>query len=237
VDDAIRDFKERQKRKLDVAFVSTSCNGTKRSTSAKRSGQALEQEAREVMKQYWKRCKTSIEKSYHTTFSTGNTYENDVANAPVPQSISCPMSRRFSSDYSIATPPAPISAHLQSCNNENKYVGTSMVEPQKNLSAYNFFFHDERDRILNGGQCDYSSERQECLLQEVWNRSTPKRTSSTTIPFTTLSKMISQRWRDLPESQRAFYNHIAAKDSCRYQQQMHEYNMTKNMQPTSKAFP
>jgi hypothetical protein len=37
-------------------------------------------------------------------------------------------------------------------------------KPVKALSAYNFFFRDQRDRILHGAEEDYSAEKQEELL-------------------------------------------------------------------------
>jgi HMG (high mobility group) box len=42
------------------------------------------------------------------------------------------------------------------------------------------------------------------------------------IAFTDLSRMVSKRWKELPEDKKAFYKHTAAKDLERYRQEIHE---------------
>jgi hypothetical protein len=81
--------------------------------------------------------------------------------------------------------------------------------PVRALSAYNFFFRYERERILNSNadkieaQPDLSQEKQNELLASHWGRDrTVKRRhrkSHGKISFAELSKRISQRWKDLPD--------------------------------------
>ena len=42
------------------------------------------------------------------------------------------------------------------------------------------------------------------------------------IAFTELSRVISQRWRELPEDTKAFYKLVAAEDLIRYHREMDE---------------
>jgi hypothetical protein len=95
------------------------------------------------------------------------------------------------------------------------------LAPLRALSAYNFFFRDERDRILHGGPMDLTPAKQHRLLREhcCQDRTKKRRHRKThgKIDFTTLSKLISKRWNKLPEEQKAFYRQVASLDWERYQ--------------------
>lgn len=101
------------------------------------------------------------------------------------------------------------------------------ITPVRALSAYNWFFRDERDRILNGGDCEWTRDKQTRLLASHWqqDRSKKRRHRKThgKINFTTLSKLVSQRWKDLNDSQKQFYRQVATEDFQRYQREMDEY--------------
>lgn len=101
--------------------------------------------------------------------------------------------------------------------------------PFRALSAYNFFFRDERDRIINGGEMDLTPSKKQQLLSEHWfrDRSVKRRHRKThgKIAFTTLSKVISQAWRDLPENMKVFYKELASEDLDRYQREIDQYKM------------
>jgi HMG (high mobility group) box len=104
--------------------------------------------------------------------------------------------------------------------------------PIRALSAYNFFFRYERERILNSNpddndsNPDLSSEKQESLLKSHWNRDRTikrrHRKSHGKISFAELSKRISQRWKELPEDQKNFFAEIAAKDWERYHREVEQ---------------
>jgi hypothetical protein len=102
------------------------------------------------------------------------------------------------------------------------------------LSAYNFFFRDERDRIVdhdatNDGAAnerpyDTSHSKKDRLLAGHWHRdrSVKRRHRKThgKIAFTDLSKVISKRWRELPNPVKAFYRDVAADDLVRYHSEL-----------------
>ncbi|GAX29467.1 hypothetical protein FisN_16Hh091 [Fistulifera solaris] len=105
------------------------------------------------------------------------------------------------------------------------------------LSAYNFFFRDERDRILKKHQdVAYTAERQDLLLQRHWqqDRSQKRRHVKThgKINFATLSKCISMRWKQLPEHAKEFYREISLRDWDRFR---HESQDTSDASSSSSS--
>ena len=103
--------------------------------------------------------------------------------------------------------------------------------PIRPLSAYNFFFSDERERILHNKTNDTddevfdSAKKQRLLLQHLAKDRTKRRPHRKThgkINFTTLSKLIGQRWKSLPDDRKNFYREVAAIDLERYQRELRE---------------
>jgi hypothetical protein len=111
--------------------------------------------------------------------------------------------------------------------------------PLHALSAYNFFFRDERNRILENLQHDHhhcetemymiemSVEKQQQLLQDHWNRDrTTRRRHRKThgkIDFKTLSRQIVTSWKRLPQEHKDFYKQVAIIDLQRYKRDKQAY--------------
>ena len=122
---------------------------------------------------------------------------------------------------------------------------TAAQLPIRALSAYNFFFRDERERIINCDEGDdpldpaslkakrssviFNDEKKKLLLSGHWfrDRSAKRRHRKThgKIAFTALSKVIAQAWRDLPENEKAFYRDVASDDLERYQRELEQYKV------------
>lgn len=100
---------------------------------------------------------------------------------------------------------------------------SSDSQPIRALSAYNFFFRDERDRMLNGHCEDWSDSKKRQLLQAHWGRDRTKkrrhRKSHGQISFISLSKEISARWKKLTNEQKDFYREVASLDFARFQRE------------------
>ena len=112
---------------------------------------------------------------------------------------------------------------------ETKLAEAAM--PIRPLSAYNFFFSDERERILQNKTSNAddeifdNSKKQRLLLQHLAkdrSKRRPHRKTHGKINFTTLSKLIGQRWKSLPDERKNFYREVAAVDLERYQRELRE---------------
>lgn len=154
-----------------------------------------------------------------------------------PSEIAANSSSFAAEEYTAAI--APLTSNIT--DNE---VSSSMNQvkneqaPIRALSAYNFFFRYERERILNSKEngddfvLDVSQKHQEAMLKSHWTRDrTVKRRhrkSHGKISFSELSKKISRRWNELPEHQKNFFNEVAAKDWERYHREIeqHERNQS-----------
>ena len=107
-----------------------------------------------------------------------------------------------------------------------------MEKPKRPLSAYNFFFRQERAKIL--GIKDGS-------LQQRDSRSRKAKRKHRKIPgmvgFKGLAVRCGKKWRELPVSAKARYENLFKQDQIRYRREMkqwHEYTkLYKNTDKTS----
>jgi len=121
--------------------------------------------------------------------------------------------------------------HVQGkASNKKKSLLKTKKPPLHALSAYNYFFRDERDRIINGMDYEWTKTKQDKLLREHWTRDRSKKRihckTHGKINFTTLSKLVSARWKELPEENKNFYKEIASRDWARYLCELAEYRAT-----------
>jgi len=86
--------------------------------------------------------------------------------------------------------------------------------PKRPLSAYNYFFQEERGRLMEQGQ----------VIDE------PNILPSGTIAFEELAKNIGKRWRSLPQQEKMRFHDLASRDDERCQREMEVWER-KQMNP------
>lgn len=119
------------------------------------------------------------------------------------------------------------SAEAPSATGFPKFLNTTVCKGQKfpplrPLSAYNYFFREERDRLLRGELVESQSpqERRMKLLLGHWGQDRtqkrPHRKSHGKISFSELTRVISTRWKSLSVADQTFYKEIARVDMERF---------------------
>lgn len=116
-------------------------------------------------------------------------------------------------------------------------------KPKRPLSAYNFFFREERERILNekirkekeeksgkkeeGDGDDKDGDADEDDGIKVYNRvgSDGKKIPHGKIGFESLAKQIGKAWRELDAEEREKYTKLANDDTQRYKKEMRAFQL------------
>ena len=88
-------------------------------------------------------------------------------------------------------------------------------KPKRNLTAYNIFFRDERQRLLS--------------VLPVRDEGKPKY-SHGKVSFQELARIVAQRWRRLSGNEREFYDGLAVQDKLRHSIEMKFYKAQVKLQ-------
>lgn len=159
-----------------------------------------------------------------------------------------------------------ISTSKVSTSKEVKVVGTAEKKrkkaprpkdmPRHPLTAYNFFFSDERERILqaladgkkiedmNQESVEQSlthEEKQQKLLEHLERRREkkskrrPHRKTHGKISFQDLAIQIGKRWRELGTKEISYYHELAEMDMSNYRKAMDEYKSKKENEAGLKS--
>jgi hypothetical protein len=130
--------------------------------------------------------------------------------------------------------------------------------PRRPLSAYNLFFSEERERILKEiegkekGETEEGDEEKEkeaektedekpkALLRPLipsQKKRRPHRKTHGKISFQELARMVGDRWKNLPEEERKYYQDLAKEDMQRQKQAMEEYYAKQNASKDKGSSP
>jgi HMG (high mobility group) box len=115
-------------------------------------------------------------------------------------------------------PNAPESANA---NKARKIRKKPKDQPKRPLSAYNIFFKEERQRILDEipeQSADAADEAKPPVKRRKRNRNPHGK-----IGFESLAKVIGQRWQGLTSEKLEYYKHQSETDKERYRKAMTEY--------------
>ena len=132
--------------------------------------------------------------------------------------------------------------------------------PRRPLSAYNLFFSEERERILkeiekgegkggdgavktednNDSDSPAKEEKQidkpKALLRPLipsQKKRRPHRKTHGKISFQDLARMVGERWKNLPDDDRKYYQDLAQEDMKRQKAAMEEYYAKQNNEKTA----
>mmetsp|Transcript_5126 Transcript_5126/g.10565 ORF Transcript_5126/g.10565 Transcript_5126/m.10565 type:complete len:290 (+) Transcript_5126:172-1041(+) len=100
-------------------------------------------------------------------------------------------------------------------------------KPKRPLSAYNFFFKEEREKILKVVLSDESTDTindpdsDDFITEDKLKR---LRKEGGKVSFEEMGKLIGSRWKNLEPDRLSKYSELAAEDTDRYKKEMEEYN-------------
>ena len=125
-----------------------------------------------------------------------------------PSSVSEPFDRDM-------TKTPPITAGKNKRSAKRGKIGKKPADmPRRPLSGYNYFFSEQRSKILEE-QSKVKDEKRDI--------------------FTTLGRIVADRWKKLGEKEKEKYNELAAKDLIRYRKEMEKYNEKVAMRSRKEA--
>jgi hypothetical protein len=126
----------------------------------------------------------------------------------------------------------------------NPYSSIPFIAP---LTAYNYFYRNERDTIVRGmtkagdplppSDMDFTSRKMTELLHYHWTvdpykKKRQHKKTHGVIDFATLARAISSRWKLLPKRGREFYHDVADVDQRRYEAYWAEFRSSSLLSTT-----
>lgn len=106
------------------------------------------------------------------------------------------------------------------------------------MSAYNFFFKEERERILKILHAeDPTAEQKDPEADDYLSAETIEKLKKEggKISFEEMGKLIGQRWKNIDPDSLTKYSELASEDTERYKEEMQEYNAKQEAKMRSEA--
>jgi len=98
-------------------------------------------------------------------------------------------------------------------------------KPKRPLSAYNYFFKEDRARLVaivqNEDNATELREKNPDITDEVVSKLLKK---DGKISFAEMGKIIGKRWKDITKEKKERCNNLASHDTDRYKAEMHKYS-------------
>lgn len=111
-------------------------------------------------------------------------------------------------------------------------------KPKRPLSAYNYFFKEEREKILrvvlaeDPTKVENPPESEDYLSEETIGR---LKKEGGKVSFEEMGKLIGQRWKNIDPDRLAKYSEMASEDTERYKKEMQSYNGRQEAKMRSEA--
>jgi len=111
-------------------------------------------------------------------------------------------------------------------------------KPKRPLSAYNYFFKEERGKILkivlpeDPEKVENDPESEDFINEELMGR---LRKDGGKASFEEMGKLIGQRWKNIDPDRLSKYSELAAEDTERYKKDMQAYNGRQEAKMRSEA--
>jgi len=111
-------------------------------------------------------------------------------------------------------------------------------KPKRPLSAYNFFFKEEREKILkvvlseDPSKVQTDPDAEDFLNEETIGR---LKKEGGKVSFEEMGKIIGQRWKNIDPDRLAKYSEMASEDTERYKTEMQSYNGRQEARMRSEA--
>mmetsp|Transcript_29960 Transcript_29960/g.49451 ORF Transcript_29960/g.49451 Transcript_29960/m.49451 type:complete len:338 (-) Transcript_29960:99-1112(-) len=111
-------------------------------------------------------------------------------------------------------------------------------KPKRPLSAYNFFFKEEREKILKVVLSEENTKEEndpegtDYISEEMMTR---LRKEGGKVSFEEMGKLIGQRWKKIDPDRLSKYSELAAEDTERYKKEMQSYNGRQEAKMRSEA--
>jgi len=111
-------------------------------------------------------------------------------------------------------------------------------KPKRPLSAYNYFFKEERGKILkvvlaeDPEAVENDPESEDFINEELMGR---LKKDGGKVSFEEMGKLIGQRWKNIDPDRLSKYSELAAEDTERYKKDMQAYNSRQEAKMRSEA--